>query len=208
MAAAGNKYIADSIIYHLSKPNDIDMVIVSWTSLTKIDKLVADSSYFSNYQWKKRVGNYDYVLSGGIVGAWLQNSIARSLFENDYKFSNLEIYGFNNLIEIIKLQSFLESKKIPYYFTSCLNYWGEEPGMKKGTQDFDLGQFESLKPLIDQINFDKFLYIKDNKPYTVYDLAIEQNSFDLDNFHPGGTAIKDYAEMVNATIQNYFKEQQ
>ena len=207
MAAAGNKYIADSIIYHLSKPNDIDMVIVSWTSLTKIDKLVADSSYFNNYLWKKRVGDYDYVLSGGTVGSWLQNSIARLLFENDYKFSNLEIYGFNNLIEMIKLQSFLESKKIPYYFTSCLNYWGEEPGMKKGTQDFDLGQFESLKPLLNQINFDKFLYIKDNKPYTVYDLATEQNSFESDKFHPGGTAIKDYAEMVNATIQNYFKEQ-
>ena len=103
MAAAGNKYIADSIIYHLSNPNDIDMVIVSWTSLTKIDKLVADSNYFSNYQWKKRVGNYDYVLSGGTIGTWLQNSLARLLFENDYKFSNLEIYGFNNLLEIFPL---------------------------------------------------------------------------------------------------------
>ena len=70
--------------------------------LTKIDKLVADSNYFNNYQWKKKVGDYFYVLSGGTVGTWLENSMTRLLFENEYKFSNLEIHGFNNLLEMIK----------------------------------------------------------------------------------------------------------
>lgn len=195
---AGNRYIADSII-HLTSKNHYDCVAVMWSGLTRLDLPIVNHSYFDGYFNQSIVGhtaaNTKYVMSGGQVGNWLDNSMAKLLYENIYKFMSFEDLALMSLLEMIKLQGYLKSKNIKYYFMSYINYWNQPKDWYSPNLDRGLNNYPILTDVIDQIDFSHWIFLNDNKD-GVYELAQWNNDFLDDNYHPGVTTQKTWGEFV------------
>lgn len=194
---SGNRYIADATLNYLLN-NTVDAVIVSWSGLTRLDKIVDCPDQFADYFYRGDTGGQRYIASGGAQpgSSWQQYNLARLLFESDYKFLDRKQYGYLTLMEILKLQSFLKLNNITYYFTSYVNYWGTEDRVIKSTPDFHLRSIPELVTLINHIDFSKFLFVNNGEPKTLQDVAIELNNFDADGFHPGPEAKQKFVEML------------
>jgi len=204
----GNRYIADATFNYLLT-NAVDAVVVSWSGLTRLDKIVDRPEQFADYYYRNTVNGQTYISSGGAQpgSSWQQYNLARLLFESDYKFLDKTQYGYLSLMEILKLQNFLKLNNITYYFTSYVNYWGKEDRVIKSTPDFHLRTVPELESLINQIDFDRFLFVSNDQPKTIQDFAIELNSFDEDGFHPGTQAKQHFVDQLLPVLsENMHKE--
>ena len=205
-AAAGNQYISDSIIREiLEKPNYYDMIIVMWSGVTRLDFLtdVSDpnwSALFDSYGFYRRLpgGKLGWIFSGGQMGTWFKHPVAHKMFYEQYKVSSELTLAYTNLIEMVKLQNFLENKKIPYKFMSYVNYWNNIEHVSPNG-DFGVFRYTELKSVINEIDFNQWIFKNDQRD-GVYELAKELNNFEADGFHPGLVAYKQWAEFVNTKI--------
>lgn len=197
---AGNKYIADSVMYELSRQS-YDSVLVMWSGLTRLDFLVEKDEYFETYPFKRQVGDYTYIMSGGELGSWTENSITNLLFSGLYKFNSFEHIAFASILEIIKLQSYLESKNIKYFFMSYINFWNKPSNWNSKNMDRGLNNYPGLTNLIQEIHFDNWVFLNDQKD-GIYELAEQSNGFIADGFHPNKEIDYLWSELVKQRINS------
>jgi hypothetical protein len=205
-AAAGNQYIADSVIHKvLENPGAYDQVLVMWSGVSRLDFLtdVTDPDWnalYDSYGFYRRMDNQKlgYIFSGGQMGTWYKNPVAHKMFYEQYKVSSELSLAMINLMEIVKLQSFLESKGIKYKFMSYVNYWTDGKNISPNG-DFGVTGFPEVQHLLREIKFDNWIFTNDAKD-GVYELAKSMGSFMDDKFHPGPAAHAAWAGIVNQRL--------
>jgi hypothetical protein len=201
--AAGNQYIADSVIRAVidSVP---DRVIVMWSGVSRLDYLTsledpAWGQLFDSYGFYRRVPNspekLGYIFSGGQMGTWFKHPVAHKMFYEMYKVGSPMSLASINLMEIIKTQYFLKSKGIPYHFMSYVNYWNSAEHVSRNG-DFGVLAFPELKSLIDEIDFDPWIFANKQRD-GVYEMAQTNNDFQDDGFHPGISTYKKWAQIIS-----------
>jgi hypothetical protein len=203
-AGAGNQYICDSVIRELSEQS-YDLVLVMWSGVSRLDYLTsleddAWGSLFDSYGFYRRLpsNKLGWIFSGGQLGTWFKNPVAHKMFYEMYKVSSKLSLADINLMEMIKLQNFLEAKKINFKFMSYVNYWTTGEHISPNG-DFGVYDFPELTRIINQINFNKWIFLNDQKN-TIYDLAKNNNDFQDDKFHPGDNTHKLWAELVSKSL--------
>lgn len=115
-----------------------------------------------------------------------------------YKVSSELSLGTINLMEIIKLQAFLQSKNIPYHFMSYINYWNDRERVSPNG-DFGVYRYKELLPLINEIDFSRWIFKNDQRD-GLYEIALETDDFQDDGFHPDASAHQAWADTVFNTI--------
>lgn len=203
-AAAGNQYICDSIIRE-TLTNKYDQVLVMWSGVSRLDYLTSleDSAWnelFNSYGFFRRLpdNKLGWIFSGGQMGTWFKHPVAHKMFYEMYKVSSEYSLATINLMEIVKLQNYLQAKGIPFKFMSYVNYWTNGKDLSPNG-DFGVYDFPELKYLIDEIDFSQWIFA-DNNRKCIYDVAKELNSFEADGFHPGADAHKSWAELIKDRI--------
>ena len=205
-AAAGNQYICDSIIRTiLEQPDHYNQVLVMWSGVTRLDFLtdVSDpnwSALFDSYGFYRRLpgDKLGWIFSGGQLGTWFKNPVAHKMFYEQYKVSSELTLAYTNLMEMVKLQNFLENKKIPYKFMSYVNYWNDVERVSPNG-DFGVFRHPELKYVINELDFNNWIF-RNKQRDGVYELAKELKNFADDGFHPGSATYKKWAEFVNTKI--------
>jgi hypothetical protein len=205
-AAAGNQYICDSVIREIiEKPNTYDQVLVMWSGVSRLDFLtdVTDPSWnqlFDSYGFYRRLPNdkLGWIFSGGQMGTWFKNPVAHKMFYEQYKVSSELSLAYTNIMEMIKLQNFLENKKIPYKFMSYVNYWTDNKNISPNG-DFGVARYPDLNKLVAEIDFSKWIFTDEKNG--LYELAKSMNDFMPDGFHPGAESHRKWAELVKSRFQ-------
>jgi hypothetical protein len=81
---------------------------------------------------------------------------------------------------------------------SYVNYWTTEPYVSRNG-DFGVMGNSTLKPLIDSIDFDSWIFSNHNRD-GIFELAKQLDSFQPDEFHPGNQANQKWAEFITRCI--------
>jgi hypothetical protein len=201
-AAAGNQYIADSVIRNVSEERP-DHVIVMWSGVSRLDYLTSledpawDTLYDSYGFYRRLPGNrLGYIFSGGRMGTWFKNPVAHKMFNEMYKVSSDTSLGYINLMEIVKTQNYLKAQGIPYHFMSYVNYWNNRPEVSRNG-DFGVMGNRDLAPLVDAIDFDRWIF-SDSEKNGLYELSIAHNDFQADGFHPGNSTQEAWAKIISS----------
>jgi len=179
LAAAGNCYISDAVLFATFKEK-FDLIYISWSGWSRVDLMVEDVSFFKDWNYKGTIGNINYIFSGG-AGGWdhHKDPFINMLFTNYYKFTDHEQLHRRSLIEMIKMQSHLSNLNTPFYFTSMIDQFnGNAESMIENTCEYGASKYANNKPLIDKIDFDRWLN------YGVYETVKDVGMLDTDNFHP------------------------
>ena len=201
-AAAGNQYIADSVIRNVSEERP-DHVIVMWSGVSRLDYLTSledpawDALYDSYGFYRRLPGNkLGYIFSGGRMGTWFKNPVAHKMFNEMYIVSSDTSLGYINLMEIVKTQNFLKAQGIPYHFMSYVNYWNDRPEVSRNG-DFGVMGNRDLEPLVNAIDFNRWIF-SDTEKNGLYELSIARNDFQADGFHPGNTTQAAWAKVISS----------
>jgi hypothetical protein len=201
-AAAGNQYIADSVIRNVAEERP-DHVIVMWSGVSRLDYLTSledpawDALYDSYGFYRRLPGNrLGYIFSGGRMGTWFKNPVAHKMFNEMYKVSSDTSLGYINLMEIVKTQNYLKAQGIPYHFMSYVNYWNDQPQVSRNG-DFGVMGNRDLAPLVDAIDFDRWIF-SDLEKNGLYELSIARNDFQEDGFHPGNATQEGWAREISS----------
>lgn len=204
--AAGNQYIADSVIRSVLQQRP-DHVMVMWSGMSRLDYLTSleDSSWerlFDSYGFYRRIDNcpskLGWIFSGGQMGTWYKNDVAHKMFYEMYKVSSPLSLASINLMEIVKLQNFLRSKQISYNFMSYINYWNTDAKIGPNG-DFGVLAFPELSHIIAEIDFEPWIFANAQRN-GIYELARLEQDFQPDGFHPGTDTYRAWAEIVNAGL--------
>jgi hypothetical protein len=176
-----------------------------WSGVSRLDFLtdVTDPDWnalYDSYGFYRRMDNQKlgYIFSGGQMGTWYKNPVAHKMFYEQYKVSSELSLAMINLMEMVKLQSFLESKGIKYKFMSYVNYWTDGKNISPNG-DFGVTGFPEVQHLLREIKFDNWIFTNDAKD-GVYELAKSMGSFMDDKFHPGPAAHAAWAGIVNQRL--------
>jgi len=208
--AAGNQYIADSIIRSVIEQRP-DHVLVMWSGVSRLDFLTSleDSAWekmYDSYGFYRRVdqcpNDLGYIFSGGRVGTWFDNPVARQMFTQMYKVSNPLSLGNINLMEMVKTQNFLQNKGIPYHFMSYVNYWTSDEHVSRNG-DFGVMALPQLRPLINELDFSRWIFTNDQKD-GIFEMARDANDFQSDGFHPGNNTSRFWAELVDSVLKKVY----
>lgn len=204
-AGAGNQYICDSIIRELSE-NTYNQVLVMWSGVSRLDYLTSleDDAWeklYNSYGFFRRLPNnkLGWIFSGGQLGTWFKNPVAHKMFYEMYKVSSKLSLANINLMEIIKLQNYLQAKNIKYKFMSYVNYWTTGDHISPNG-DFGVYDFPELNSIVRQIDFSSWIFL-DNQKRSIYDLAKLNNDFHNDKFHPGPDVHKEWAKLVSDNLK-------
>jgi hypothetical protein len=201
--AAGNQYIADSVIRSVLD-HQPDHVMVMWSGVSRLDYLTSleDPAWerlYDSYGFYRRVdhcpGQLGYIFSGGQMGTWYKNDVAHKMFYEMYKVSSPMSLAAINLMEMVKLQNFLQNKKINYHFMSYVNYWTTQFNLSPNG-DFGVLAFPELNDLVQEIDFDHWIFT-DSSRNGIYELAKQTQDFQPDGFHPGIEVYKQWAGIVD-----------
>ena len=201
--AAGNQYIADSVIKSVLKKRP-DHVLIMWSGMSRLDYLTSleDPAWermFDSYGFYRRADEcpdtMGYIFSGGQMGTWYKNPVAHKMFYEMYKVSSEMSLAHINLMEIVKTQNFLENKGIPYSFMSYVNYWNADKNISPNG-DFGVLAFKELRGLVNEINFSHWIFTDGNRN-GIYELAKQHNDFQEDGFHPGTQTYQAWAQIVS-----------
>lgn len=202
--AAGNQYIADSIVRGVLEERP-DHVLVMWSGVSRLDYLTsledpAWNELFDSYGFYRRLpgSKLGYIFSGGKMGTWFKHPVAHKMFNEMYKVSSDTSLGAINLMEIVKTQQFLKSQNIPYHFMSYVNYWTDQPHVSRNG-DFGVLGNRDLEQLVNAIDFSQWIFADENKN-GLYEQAIKNNDFQDDKFHPGNKTQEDWASLVSSKL--------
>jgi len=208
--AAGNQYIADSIIRSVIEQRP-DHVLVMWSGVSRLDFLTSleDPAWermYDSYGFYRRVdqcpNELGYIFSGGRVGTWFDNPVARQMFTQMYKVSNPASLGSINLMEMVKTQNFLQNKGIPYHFMSYVNYWTTEEHVSRNG-DFGVMAIPQLRPLINELDFSRWIFTNNHRD-GIFEMAQEANDFQSDGFHPGNATSEAWAHVVDSVLKKVY----
>ena len=191
--AAGNTWICDATIVETIK-NNYDLVLIMWSGLTRIDvtvnKLIWDQ--FWQFRSKNAVDIFYGHCGIGDSPIYPMADISKPLL----KFSSERDLVYLSVMNMLKLQAWLESKNINYRFMSYVNYWNNEyieNNLKQPSITVE------LKELVDQIHFSNWIFTDNNKN-GIYELAKELNLYAEDNDHPNDLAGSLWANIVMEQI--------
>lgn len=202
MGAAGNKYIANSVIDE--ELDSYDCAIVMWSGLNRVDALVEDISYYSGYPFKKIIKSGDaYILGGTRLGAWNHNRnknhhLVRTLFAEQFKSMSDENIATLSLLEIIKLQNFLKVNNKKYKFCTYVNYWDQDKDWVGPVGDVGVNNMPRLEKLVKQIDFSNWVFT--DKFDGIYEIAKENNLFGPDGYHPNIKAGMIWGQILNEKL--------
>lgn len=205
--AAGNQYIADSVIKSVLKQRP-DHVLVMWSGVSRLDYLTSleDPAWerlYDSYGFYRRMpdcpNKLGYIFSGGQMGTWFNNAVAHQMFYEMYKVSSPLSLAHINLMEMVKLQNFLQNKGIPYHFMSYVNYWNQRPNCSRNG-DFGVLAFPELRRLISEIDFESWIFA-DAEKNGLYEMAVADQDFQPDGFHPGAVTFQRWAQLVHDRMQ-------
>jgi hypothetical protein len=178
MPGAGNQYISESTILELCLNSyQYDCVMIMWSGLQRQDYIVDKLASSNNLP----VHNDVYYFPSG-------DFIVDKKYVEIVKTGNECTRAIKSLLEIIKLQNYLQNNKIKYYFMSYINYWNNEEDLVN--RNFGIHKYEILKKLAENINFSNFIFAENNK--CLYEICLDNNFLDDDNFHPGTTGIDNW----------------
>jgi hypothetical protein len=194
--AAGNQWICDSTIVKSIK-NEYDLVLIMWSGLTRIDTLVNEITWKQFWQFKNR--NDLNLLYGHCAIGDNPNFPMSDIAKPIIKFGGVRELVFESLMNMLKLQSWLESKNIDYRFMSFMNYWNDSY-VENGLEYPSVKNLK-LDTLISEINFDKWIF-SDDKKNGLFELAKDQNLYGKDNIHPKSPAGKLWADIIIKEIKN------
>jgi len=201
-AGAGNNYIHETTVEELAN-RSYDLVIVMWSGLERFDVRVDNacdfdqSTYTSCYQktrndWPEKivfpVNDQDRVADDWVFGCGYINQepelMDTNLFNGIYKHMGIKQFVYHSLQRIIALQSFLKQQHIPYLFTFYRDY------------KQDLLEHKELYQMIDQHN----VFAEHNLT------TLAQSINDIDHTrHPGPTAHRRWAELINNHLNERFR---
>lgn len=212
---AGNQYIANSVVRTVSEnPGKFDLVLVMWSGVSRLDFLTgltdpAWHALFDTFGFYRRVetcpNQLGYIFSGGEIGPWVDHNATNGIFKGLYKVSDKCSLAHTNLIEIIKTQFYLQAKKIPFLFMSYVNYWVETQEYVSPNNDFGVMGFRELRPLINDIDFSKWLFLNEQRD-GLYEMAKTRDDYHGDRFHPGIATHQIWAELVNQRIKSLIQQ--
>lgn len=202
LSAAGNKYISDATISELILYNKkYDHVLVMWSGLQRNDYLV-DSTVIDMYpecrvRTKKITNNFGYITGGSAIPGDAHPAAVKVKKEIEL-ITNYELKSYQSLLEILKLQSFLQSNSIPYKFMTYVNYWNSKENIINN--NVGVYKFQSLTALSDYIDFSQFIFYNDNKD-GIYEMCLSQVNFlSSDNFHPSALGHTAWGDFVNSKL--------
>ena len=81
---------------------------------------------------------------------------------------------------------------------SYVNYWGDDDYVSPNG-DFGVNRFAELKYLVDEIDFEQWIFTNDNKD-GIYEMAKATNDFMQDGFHPGTATHQQWAKLIMSCI--------
>ena len=204
----GNKIVLDSYNPRFQKP---DLVVIMWSGLTRKELAVDHTdtvtmgvldSYKDYVRWSGF--NTSYILSGGIKGSWEWNSATKEIYNPLYKYSNERTMAQDTLLQMLHTQNYLKQNNINYLMSSYVNYWTAEDQVAQ--LDYGIGKFRDLQYLVDQIDFDRWVFANNNRD-CIYELAKANNDLQEDQFHPDFKTHEDWANLIieKITKDNYNK---
>lgn len=181
-AAAGNKFISDSLVVATSTEK-FDLIYVSWSGLSRFDIVVNDISYFNDWMAKGTIQNTDYVFTGGI-GSWdhHNHTYADMIFTGIHKFIDQEQLHYLSLLEMLKIQNYLKYLNVPHYFSIIINQFKNliQPALER-TSEISALDFPSNHTLIKNLDFSRWIFDND---LGQFECSYNNNFLSDDGFHP------------------------
>jgi hypothetical protein len=174
-----------------------------WTGVSRLDFLTGLedphwNDLFNSYGFYRRVDScpnkLGYIFSGGQMGTWFNNPVAEKMFREMYKVSSPLSLATTNLMEMVKLQNFLENRQLNYKFMSYVNYWGDGENLSRNG-DFGVGRFAELKQLQSEFKRDNWIF-SDSNANGIYEMAVNNNDLQDDRFHPAEATQRAWAKLV------------
>jgi len=149
VTGSGNKYIADSVMSHISSGTAVDYVLVSWSGLNRVDlpmPLDATPGYVENEASRRSTWASRYWTN--YVAPWRDKA---SPLQIDEKFMRMmyQEKGYvtvknQALMSVVNLQNFLKVKGIPYLFCFLYDYTNTDFDHNHLTGEADVGNFATL----------------------------------------------------------------
>ena len=199
LTAAGNRYISDSVMNAiLYKKEKYDYVLIMWSGLLRLD-FVIDAKVIDMYpdyrhRCRKITDNFSYA-SGAIFDQHAHPATI-GMKKQILLYANDQAIAYQSLLEIIKMQTFLQYKKIPYKFMSHTNFWTNNTRPDSPAPDI----LNSLSNLVENIDFSKFIFLNENKD-GLYELAKSNPAYmSGDNFHPSPLGYQVWGDLVHNEI--------
>jgi hypothetical protein len=207
-AGAGNQYISDGVMRHIIENPDIqyDQVLIMWSGVSRLDYLTgledpAWSQLFDSYGFYHRVDScpdkLGYIFSGGQLGTWFANPVAKNMFREMYKVASPLSLATINVMEMIKLQAFLKNKNIKYKFMSYINYWGSGDNLSRNG-DFGLSDYPEVTRLLNDMDWENWLFTDGRNG--IYEMAVTNDNLQVDKFHPAEDTQRAWAEFVRKSL--------
>ena len=182
-AAAGNKFIADSVVAATTVEN-FDLIYVSWSGLSRFDVVVNDIEYFDDWMAKGSICETNYVFTGGL-GSWdhHKHTYADIVFTGIHKFLDQEQLHYLSLLEMLKIQNYLNKLNVPHYYSIIINQFNEkliEPALNR-TSEISARNFVNNQKYIQHLDFTKWI-LDDGQGE--FEACYSKNLICDDGFHP------------------------
>jgi hypothetical protein len=196
-AAAGNKFIADSVVAATAREK-FDLIYVSWSELSRLDVVVDDHSYFHNWMAKGSISQSKYIFTGGIA-SWdhHKHTYADMIFTGIHKFIDQEQLHYLSLLEMLKIQNYLKSLETPHYFSTIMNQFNEtlmEPATKE-SGEVSARNFPNNNVLIEKLNIQNWIL---DQGLGEFEACYNKNLISNDRFHP---TIQGYEYWMDLLVQ-------
>lgn len=127
VSGSGNKYIAESVISHISENPGVDYVFVNWSGLNRVDiplPLGVSTSY-TDAGAKDRITSASRYWTNNMA-PWRDKDshihIEERLIRLMYQEKGYTSVKNQALINVVNLQNFLKAKGIPYLFCFLYDY--------------------------------------------------------------------------------------
>jgi len=209
---AGNSYIADSVINHISV-NDINpfdtFVLVMWSGPARKDLTVSKDFYHNQvggaYPFKTYIDGVYYVMGGDQLECMASNKDYKQVFKHLYQTQDIGVIADESLRHILRLKTFLEHRGFQYRFMSYVNYWEDTPNIV-GRCDISLKYYAS-NSLLTQLG-NNWIWA-DEHQNCLYEYVKERKLISYrpmgDDFHPTVQGHKQFAlDIVIPQIRKYF----
>ena len=194
----GNNYICNSVIDTIISKKltpENTFVMVMWSGISRHDLCVGKEFVDLILQDKRDFVNLHdkfYILSGGELGDWKNNSYTQGHFETYYKMTDKKCHLDQTVKNIIFLKSFLENNGFSYKFMSYTNSFSSKQEM--AADDYTAYNCDPAFNL-DSI-IDANWIFADMHQNCLYEFAKDSKMLSDDDFHPITEAHEQFVELV------------
>lgn len=201
VGGAGNDYISASVI-DLLESQDFDpghtMIAVMWSGIGRKDFCVSGEYWYwlDDYAYKSHSNSFEdtyWVHSGGLSG-WQLHPGSRETFAAYYKFTDPLVLCKDSLCNMSRLTDYLQNKQYHYRFMSYQNYWRTD-SQSSSNGDYTLGWFAQDIPLYQNLDFDRWIFVDDDKN-SIFEFCRDSGLLSDDRFHPTRDGHRAWVEKV------------